>query len=114
MSQGLDGFMSQSGFTASLPLTEVAMPATWKVDGSGPSVATIRSAQLLGPSARPLTPHCSWGDCPLLTLINCKSLWIKASAKYLMRMLLQSSVALTLDCVDGCVENNSWPVGRCE
>ena len=31
-------------------------------------------------SAWPLTAHCSRGDWPLLSLINCKSLWIKVSA----------------------------------
>ena len=36
---------------------------TWtrKVVGSIPGVAMIRTAQLLGPKARPLTPHCSRG-----------------------------------------------------
>ena len=56
---------------------------TWtrKVSGSIPGVATIRSAQLLGPWARPLTPTLLQGVCLLLSLINCKSLWIKVSAK---------------------------------
>ena len=49
--------------------------ATQKVGGSSPSVTTIRSVQLLGPWARPLPPHCSWRDRPLLSLINCQLGW---------------------------------------
>ena len=66
---------------------------TQKVVGSNPSpspsrVATIRSAQLLGPWGRSLTPHCSRGDCPLLSLINCKSLLTNYYYLYGMHILL--------------------------
>ena len=58
------------------------MTCTWKVGCSSPGVATVRYVPLLGPLARPLTPHSSTGDCPLLRLINCKSsLWIIVEAK---------------------------------
>ena len=52
------------------------MTWTGKVGGSSPSVDMIRSAQL---GLR--NPVFFQGDCPLLSLINCKSLWLKALAK---------------------------------
>ena len=50
---------------------------TWtrKVGGSIPGVATIRS---VGPLSKALNPTLLQGVCLLLSLINCKSLWIKA------------------------------------
>ena len=42
----------------------------------------------VGPWARPLTPHCSWGDWPLLSQINCTLLWIKVSASRIWHSIL--------------------------
>ena len=59
-------------FLASLLMRDSKyMTGTQKVGGSSPGVTTIWFEQLLDAWARPLTLHCSWGDCPLLGLINC-------------------------------------------